>query len=601
MIFGTPPRRRYALPAALALIWVVAATAVPAEGQKLSTAIRLNQLGFYPGGPKMAVITAPGGGPFHVTTPDLRDTVYTGQLSERCTSALSSDTTRLADFSSVSRPGTYVVMVPGIGYSFPFDVRTRVHEDVARASLKSFYHHRASVSTSPEFAGEWSRPAGHPDDAALVHPSAATAARPSGSTVSVPGGWYDAGDYNKYIVNSGITVATLLSLYEEFPAFAASLDTRIPESGNALPDILDEALVNIRWMLTMQDPADGGVYHKLTEPNFEGFVMPAEAKFPRYVVQKSTAAALDFAAVTAQASRILRRYEHALPGMADTLLSASTRAWEWARRNPDVLYDQNQLNQQFDPDISTGTYGDRNVQDEFAWAAAELYLTTRADSFYAAVRILADTAAALPSWSSVRTLGYYSLVRFPGETLPRAAADRARLERLIVDQADTLVAAARGNAYRTAMGNTRRDFIWGSNAVAGNQGIALIQAFRLTGDPRYLREALGNLDYILGRNATGYSFVTGYGDLTPLHPHDRLSEADGIRAPVPGFVVGGPNPGRQDQCTTYPSTLPDKAYTDDVCSYAANEIAINWNAPLVYLAVALEALQYEIGHDGAAR
>ncbi|MBD0351207.1 MAG: glycoside hydrolase family 9 protein, partial [Flavisolibacter sp.] len=130
--------------------------------------------------------------------------------------------------------------------------------------------------------------------------------------------------------------------------------------------------------------------------------------------------------------------------------------------------------------------------------------------------------------------------------------------------------------------------------VAANQGILLINAYLFSGNKKYLNYALTNLDYILGRNATGYCFVTGIGDKSPMHPHHRPSVADGIPEPVPGLVAGGPNPGRQDKCT-YPYTEPETAYTDDDCSYASNEIAINWNAPMMYLANAIEALQDQLG------
>src|SRR5690606_10777762 len=149
--------------------------------------------------------------------------------------------------------------------------------------------------------------------------------------------WYDAGDYNKYIVNSGITMGTLFSLYEDFPAFVADLEVSIPEQGNSIPDLLDETLWNLRWMLKMQDPADGGVYHKLTAADFEGSIIPAEAKAQRYVVQKSTTASLDYSAVMAQAYRIFQKYEKNLPGLADSCLDASVKAWEWAKQNPDLL------------------------------------------------------------------------------------------------------------------------------------------------------------------------------------------------------------------------------------------------------------------------
>ncbi len=140
------------------------------------------------------------------------------------------------------------------------------------------------------------------------------------------------------------------------------------------------------------------------------------------------------------------------------------------------------------------------------------------------------------------------------------------------------------------MGKNAHDFAWGSNAVASNQGIALIQAYKLTKNKKYLDAALGNLDYILGRNATGYSFLTGFGSKQVMHPHHRPSIADGIVEPVPGLLSGGPNPGQQDKCAGYPNNFADESFVDADCSYASNEIAINWNAPFVYLAVAIEAL-----------
>jgi endoglucanase len=159
----------------------------------------------------------------------------------------------------------------------------------------------------------------------------------------------------------------------------------------------------------------------------------------------------------------------------------------------------------------------------------------------------------------------------------------------IIATADKFTDGLSESRYQCIMGLTEKDFVWGSNAVAANQGILMLKAYQLTRDQKYFNAALSNLDYILGRNATGYSFVTGYGTKTPMHIHHRPSEADGIVAPVPGLLAGGPNPGRQDKCT-YASSIPDEAYTDDVCSYASNEIAINWNAPLVYLSGGIVAV-----------
>jgi endoglucanase len=98
-------------------------------------------------------------------------------------------------------------------------------------------------------------------------------------------------------------------------------------------------------------------------------------------------------------------------------------------------------------------------------------------------------------------------------------------------------------------------------------------------------------------NATGYCFITGIGSHSPQHPHHRPSVADGVDAPVPGLLAGGPNPGQQDH-QHYAFSEPETSYTDQDGAYASNEIAINWNAPLVYLAGAIEALQRRAGLDG---
>jgi endoglucanase len=235
--------------------------------------------------------------------------------------------------------------------------------------------------------------------------------------------------------------------------------------------------------------------------------------------------------------------------------------------------------------VHTGAYGDRDLSDEFRWAAAELYLATRADSFLVAAEPLATPALDVPSWGSVGTLGLYSLVDHRRE-LPRGFDTTALVGRLRT-LGDTLVARARASAYGVPM--TARDFVWGSSAVAANQGMALVQLWRATGDTAALGTARALLDYLLGRNATGYSFVTGFGARPPLHPHHRPSQADTVAAPVPGLLAGGPNPGQQDRCPGYPSRIPARSYLDDVCSYASNEIAINWNAPLAYLASGIDA------------
>lgn len=569
--------------------------------------IAVDQLGYYAHAPKYAIVTGPAAGElFFIVAVGgsaqswaaQADTVFIGHLGPLVSSANSSLSARLADFSSFHRPGVYRVVVPGFPNSYPFSIGAQVYTRLTMAALKGYYYQRSAMALTPQYAGLWARPAGHPDTSVLIHPSAAGPGRPAGSTISATGGWYDAGDYNKYVVNSGITMGTLLDAYEDFPGYFDTLRTNIPPLGGApaIPDILNEAIYNLRWMLLMQDPADGGVYNKCTNAAFDGFVMPGVTKAPRYVVQKGTAATLDLAAVTAQAARILERFSDRLPGLADSCRRASVRAWQWAVQHPDVVYDQNAMNRTFSPAVTTGAYGDNFFGDEWYWAACELLITTGDTQYLPAVRVAIGATPALPSWAYVAMMGNYSLLRhrsgLPASLAPGLDSMRARVLRM----ADDYCNRSAGTAFHSVMGEKRSDFVWGSNSVAANQGMLLINAWLQNHKDVWLDGALSDLDYLLGCNATGYCFVTGMGSHSPMHPHHRPSIADGIVPPVPGLLVGGPNAGRQDQ-QVYPYKEPETSYADNDQAYASNEIAINWNAPLVYLSGGLEALQYSAGYS----
>ncbi len=560
--------------AALSLL-MLAGAAVAAE------AIHVNQVGLLPQGAKWAVVPAVRAEGFALVKAEGGAVVWQGRLTEAATWAPAGQAVRLADFTAFRTPGRYRVQVAGLPPSPAFTIAGDAYAALNAAALKAFYFNRAGLALDAAHAGPWARPAGHPDTQVRVHASAASASRPEGTLISAPRGWYDAGDYNKYVVNSGISTWTLLAAWEHFPAFFRAQRLDIPESANALPDLLDEALWNLDWLLAMQDPADGGVYHKLTSASFDGAVMPHQSTTPRFVVQKTTAAALNFAAVMATASRVMRPFEAQRPGLSARMLSAAQAAWRWAQANPAAVYRQ-------PPDIHTGGYDDDDLPDEFAWAAAELFVSTREPAYLAAVG-LPDTPLGVPGWNSVAPLAWVTLAQH------RAALPTEAQRRLVVQRvgafATQLAARLPGSAWR--VGLQAEDFHWGSNGHALNMALMLMQGVRLGGPRSQLDAAQALLDHVLGRNPLGLSFVTGFGGRHTLQPHHRPSMADGVAAPVPGFVAGGPNAGHNDarHCPVpYPSPLPALSYIDHDCSYASNEVAINWNAPLVYVTAALQAL-----------
>jgi endoglucanase len=554
-----------------------ATTAVQAAAPD-TAAIQLNQVGYLPGGSKWGALPEVKADSFAIVDTATGREVWRGALGPAQRWEPAQEAVRLADFSAWRQPGRYRLQVDGLPASAPFDIAPDAYVALNAAALKFFYFNRAGIALDTAHAGVWARPAGHPDDRVFVHASAAGPGRPEGTVISAPKGWYDAGDYNKYIVNSGITVYTLLAAWEHFPEIFRGQKLNIPESGNALPDILDEALWNLEWMLDMQDPADGGVYHKLTDKGFDGIVMPHQARNDRFVVMKATAATLDFAAVMAQAARVFTPFEAQRPGLSARFLAASKRAWDWAQAHPAVIYKQ-------PADIHTGGYDDKQLSDEFAWAAAELFVTTRNERYWQSFRKIAPPIE-VPGWPNVGALAWTTLAQHRDRL---AAADRAWVQTQVVTLAGSYAARWEASPYRVAMQTV--DFHWGSNAVALNQALMLIQGYRLDGDRRKLDAAQAALDLVLGRHPTGYAMVTGFGTRTPLYPHHRPSGAMPQQPPVPGMIVGGANPSNGDDCKTpYPSKAPAKFFQDDFCSYTTNEIAINWNAPLVYVSAALSAL-----------
>ena len=512
----------------------------------------------------------------------VKKTVFKGKLGKPAFWEASNETVSTADFSKLLIPGKYVVVTEGNVKSFPFEIKNEIYKDITKAGIKAFYLNRCGIELLPKYAGKFARPAGHPDNKVIVLPSAASASRPAGTEISTPFGWYDAGDYNKYIVNSGISTYTLLAAYQYYPEVFKKLSLNIPESGNTMPDILDEALWNIRWIFTMQDPGDGGVYNKTTNAGFDAMSLPHLCTSPRYVCAKGTAAALDFAAVMALTSRVYRAY---MPAFADSCLQKAKLAWTWAVANPNVAF-RNPNAESGYPAVLTGGYGDNNFSDEFAWAATELYISTKEAQYKKAMK-LDENNFDLPTWGGVKSLSLVSLV-----------VNKKQLEKdvdykLVAKQLEGLTKPmVRYQQDSSPYKVTINYFEWGSNSFVANQGVMLACAYRLTGNKAYYDAAFSAFDYLLGRNATNYCFISGFGSKSPQNLHHRPTAGDGIAEPLPGFLVGGPNPRNTDDCggaQAYPSKYPAICYLDNTCSYSTNEIAINWNAPFVFLAGAVQS------------
>ncbi len=536
----------------------------------VSDKIRINQIGYEIYSPKRFVVIDTKSEAFEIIN-ESGDVIHEGSLIDRGEWKSSGESVKMGDFSTLSAPGTYRISIENVGISYPFQIGSNLYLDAAIDGLKSFYLQRMTIDIDQKYAGVYRRPGGHPDTICYFHESTGR----STGYKSSPGGWYDAGDYGKYIVNAGVTVGTMLALNDIKPHVFQDGSLWIPESGNGKNDLLDEIKFELDWMRTMQDD-DGGVFHKLTTKRFEGFIMPIEAVNDRYIIGKSTAATLDFAANMAMASRLYKEFD---PVFAEYCLKAAEKAWLWAKDNPEAYYPSNP------EDIQTGAYNDVILDEEFFWAAAELYISTGEENYYDSIK---DHLSGMEfrveeSWRNyVDNIGYYSLLT---PKSPLEESEKNIIKDRLASLADSLTDVIDNHPYRIPVDH----FKWGSNSDFLNAAILFTVAHHYTGDPVYKDSMYETLDYIFGKNATGYSFITGFGSKTPMHIHHRQSEADGILDPFPGFVVGGPNISRQDEGNLgsagkkYESPLPARSYIDEVESFASNEICINWNAPYIFV------------------
>lgn len=526
--------------------------------------IRINQVGFYPSQEKTITLEQDNPGET-ISIYRAGRKVWEGKAVRTAESPWSGKQRRVFDFSEITKPGRYTIKAGK--ERMKFTVSENAFDALAEAGLKGFYHQRSGMDLDPAIAGKWARKGGHPDTLVFIHASAVSEGRPEGTVISSPKGWYDAGDYNKYVVNSGYSMGLMAE---------AALMFSTPENADRRKAIHDELEYNAEWLYTMQDPSDGGVYHKLTNPEFEGFISPLECSKPRYVVQKSVTAALDFAGA-------LCSFVELGDSPDPETIAKAEAAYAWAASNPSAFYFQERMNRTYDPDVSTGAYGDGSASDEFFWAASCLYRATGKAGYLDDVKKYMPESFSVMSWGNVSALGVFEWLRNGRDGV--SADEQEIYERclqMLLEYCDRSMESAETSCYNSPYGNSPRDFYWGCASTFCDQSVCFLYAYKLTGKAGYLKNAFRNVNYILGQNATGYCYVTGFGSKSPMFPHSRLCHSDGVVEPIPGLLVGGPNPGHNDKAeVTYRSSYPDESYEDVMPSYASNEIAINWNASLV--------------------
>lgn len=570
------------------------------------SAIRVNQFAYFPDGRKHATLVRkdPARVEWKLVSASGK-TVDSGRTSTPGFNASSGLDVHIIDFTGFRKPGDgYRLVVEG-DTSPPFSISDVAYGELRKDALGYFYKVRSGIEITEKLAGKgYGRPAGHlgkaPNrgDTSVGCVDTRTARKVYGKAwscgykLNVAGGWYDAGDFGKYVVNGGIATAQLLGVYERAlnhhrggsAALADGL-VRIPEAGNGVPDILDEARWELDFLISMMVPENetyaGMAHHKVHGNRWTvGPILPHRDRELRVLHRPSTAATLNLAAAAAQGARLFARFNKPY---SEWLLAAAVRAYRAAEANPAVYAPAT------DGSFGGGDYQDDDVADEFYWAASELYLTTGEDAWL-------DRAKASPhwlgpvfypdgfNWRSVAGLARIQLASVPSNMPKR---DLKAVQVTVRDAAEAYMRDQTKEAFGF-MYNPER-FGWGSNHSVIQNMIVVATAYDITGDKRYVQAVQESMDYILGRNALGISYVTGYGTTYSQRQYSNMFAApvDPSYPAVPkGALAGGPNSGLADDYAIrkLKGCAPQACYVDDSRSYSTNEIAINWNAPLTWIA-----------------
>jgi endoglucanase len=568
--------------------------------------VRVNQVGYLPQGPKHATLVTEATDPLPWTLVDGGGaSVAEGTTTPRGVDEASGENVHTITFTGVTTPGTGYTLAADGEASYPFSIGGDIYDQLRSDSLQFFYIQRSGIEIDGTLVGEeYARPAGHLG----VAPNQGDTDVPCQPGVcdyrlDVRGGWYDAGDHGKYVVNGGIATWHLLNAFERTKTASSAQaraagsgdgqpdalgdgTLRVPEQGNGVPDILDEARWELEFLLRMQVPAGeplaGMAHHKIHDEFWTGLPLaPEDDPELRELHPASTAATLNLAAAAAQCARLYAPYDEAF---ADQCLTAARTAYDAALANPDLLADPND-------GTGGGSYADGDVSDEFYWAAAELYLTTGEQGYLDDLRDSPHHGGELFgatgfNWPATAELGRLDLATVPNG-LP--AAERAELHDSVVAGAERYLETLQAQAYGLPLPGGAISYFWGSNSNVINNALVLATAYDLTGDLRFRDGAVQGMDYILGRNALNHSYVTGWGTKTPQNQHSRIFGAQldpSSPHPPAGSLAGGANASLDDPFAAdlLEGCAPQFCYVDDIESYSTNEVAINWNSALAWMA-----------------
>ncbi|MCR5743420.1 MAG: glycoside hydrolase family 9 protein [Lachnospiraceae bacterium] len=532
--------------------------------------VMINQIGYNPRDYKRAIIKGRAHAVYLVD--ENGNYVWNGIPRYYGLDKVSGDEVSTIDFSGFTKKGKYHFVCEA-GESLEFEVKEGLHESAFNALLKSYYYQRCGCELRREFAGKFIHPACHTKPSRLWEDESVEKL--------VVGGWHDAGDYGRYVTAGATAVAHLLYAYKLFDKSFNKVDLNIPEKGTMGRSFIEEIRYELKWMLQMQRE-DGAVYHKQTTKEHAFFVMPEHDSGQMYIFPVSSVATADFAAVCALASQVFVRFDNAF---AIELEKAAEKAYAWLTKNPKFTEFKNPEG------CTTGEYGENGDQDNRLWAAVELYNKTGEAGYLADVKyfLLGEINTVALGYAQVGGLAALGWLCEHHEEY-NDITNRFRSD--FTARADALLLKCNEGGYGVSL--REHDFHWGSNMFMITNACQMAIAAQFNNTYKYDQAIYHHIDYMVGVNPLGISYVTGVGTNYVKNPHLRTAFADRVDDVIPGYVVGGPNkePVEWQLEGKFKDIPPMKCYIDDVRFYSLNEVTIYWNSPMIFLIAYVESKHF---------
>lgn len=543
--------------------------AAVADEQPISSAIFINQSAYIVGHAKIGLVSSPIALPFTLWNLQTEAPSLRSRLALRAAHhAASGMNVWQADFSIIDATGVYALEVPGLGRSHPFSIIQTPPMTLAARALNAFYYFRCGAEFPQNIAGDWARKAG-PSKAALIYPPTSEP-----KPVMIDAGWHDGSDAGRYVSSGVYAAGALMTLHEWLPEAFPDASLSIPEAHNGAPDILDEARWELEWLLSMQAESDA-VYHKATT------LEPEDEDAPLYLFAPSTAATAGACAVWAKAARLYSPYDATF---AARCLNASVRAWQWLELTPNDGGFKNPA------DVQTKAYSDPDDSDERLWAVIELRRTLNDERLDPVIAAMVEKRIPLlyasGYWGDVTPFAAASILNEATIETFKELADDAHND--LRSLADSLSEKTAADGFLLTLGPD--EFTWGSNGAVVRNALILALTNRVESNTRYYGAALEQMNYLMGRNPLGMSYITGFGEASPQTPYHWKRYAGESKTPIPGLLVAGPNQSLNDgvlKAHFGASAPPATAYKDDPKSFSSNEFTIDANAALVFVAAVL--------------